>query len=124
MVGDPIGDYLPTFIRFLLLGVAVAAISIGVHYLLRNVLKLKRDVAIGFSLITPWILGFLVFSLIPIISTFVLSFTDYNLQQTPNFVGVKNYDNLVNNDVNFWPSIRLTILYSVISVPISVTVSL
>lgn len=124
MVGDPIGDYLPTLIRFLLLAVAVVGVSVGVHYLLRNVLHLKREVAIGYSLITPWILGFLVFSLIPIISTFVLSFTDYNLQQSPNFVGVKNYDTLINNDVNFWPSIRLTILYSVISVPISVFVSL
>ena len=124
MVGDPIGDYLPTFIRFILLAVAVAAISFGVHYLLRNVFKLKRDVALGFSLITPWILGFLIFSLTPIVSTFVLSFTDYNLQQTPNFIGVKNYDNLINHDINFWPSIRLTVLYSVISVPISVTISL
>lgn len=124
MVGDPIGDYLPTFIRFLLLGVVVAAVSFGVHYVLRNVFKLKRDTAIGFALITPWIFGFLIFSLIPIISTFVLSFTDYNLQQSPNFVGFKNYDNLINHDVNFWPSIRLTVLYSVISVPISVTLSL
>lgn len=124
MVGDPIGDYLPTLIRFLLLAVAVVGVSVGVHYLLRNVLHLKMEVAIGYSLITPWILGFLVFSLIPIISTFVLSFTDYNLQQSPNFVGVTNYGTLINNDVNFWPSIRLTILYSVISVPISVFVSL
>ncbi len=124
MVGDPIGDYLPTFIRFLLLAVAVIGISVGVHYLLRNVFHLRREVAIGYSLITPWILGFLIFSFTPMLATFVLSFTDYNLQQSPNLVGVKNYDTLFNKDVNFWPSIRLTILYSIISVPISVFFSL
>ncbi len=123
MVGDPIGDYLPTLIRFLLLAVAVVGISVGVHYLLRNVFHLKREVAIGYSLITPWIIGFLIFNLIPIVSTVALSFTDYNLQQTPNVVGVKNYDNLINHDVNFWPSIKLTVLYSIISVPISVFLS-
>ena len=73
MVGDPIGDYLPTLIRFLLLAVAVVGISVGVHYLLRNVFHLKREVAIGYSLITPWILGFLVFNLIPMVSTVALS---------------------------------------------------
>lgn len=124
MVGDPIGDYLPTFIRFVILAVVVFGLSVGVHYVLRNVFHLKRDIALGFSLITPWILGFLIFNLIPIISTFVLSFTDYNLQQAPNFIGTKNYETLIGSDINFWPSIRLTVLYSVISVPISVTLSL
>jgi multiple sugar transport system permease protein len=124
MVGDPIADYLPTFIRFLLLAAAVIGISIGVHYVLRKVFHVRREVAIGYSLITPWILGFLTFSAVPLVSTFALSFTDYNLQQTPSLVGVKNYDTLINKDVNFWPSIRLTILYSVISVPISVFFSL
>jgi multiple sugar transport system permease protein len=124
MVGDPIGDYLPTFIRFVILAVVVCGVSVGVHYLLRNVFHLKRDIAIGFSLITPWILGFLIFNLIPIVSTFVLSFTDYNLQQTPNFIGTQNYETLIGSDINFWPSVRLTVFYSVISVPISVTLSL
>ena len=124
MVGDPIGDYLPTLVRFLLLGVLVVGLSVGVHYLLRRVFHLRREVAVGYSLITPWILGFLIFNAVPMISTIVLSFTDYNLQQTPNLVGVKNYDTLINKDINFWPSIRLTVLYSVISVPISVFLSL
>ncbi len=124
MVGDPIGDYLPTLIRFVLLAAAVVAVSVGIHYLLRNVLHLRREVAIGYSLITPWILGYLIFNAVPMVATIVLSFTDYNLQQTPNMVGVKNYDTLINKDVNFWPAIRLTVLYSVISVPISVFFSL
>ncbi|HEX2914514.1 MAG TPA: sugar ABC transporter permease [Chloroflexia bacterium] len=124
MVGDPIADYLPTFIRFVLLALAVAGVSVGVHFLLRNVFHLRREVAIGYALITPWILGFLIFSLTPIIATFVLSFTDYNLQQTPNWIGFDNYNTLFTKDINFWPSVRLTVLYSVISVPISVTLSL
>ncbi len=124
MVGDPIADYLPTFIRFLLLAAVVVGASTGLHYVLRNIFHLRREIAIGYSLITPWILGFLIFSLGPIIATFVLSFTDYNLQQTPKFIDIKNYDTLINKDVNFWPAIKLTILYSIISVPISVFVSL
>jgi multiple sugar transport system permease protein len=124
MVGDPISDYLPTLIRFLLLAGAVIGLSVGVHYLLRRGFHLRREVAIGYSLITPWILGFLIFNAVPMISTVVLSFTDYNLQQTPNLVGVKNYDTLINKDINFWPSIKLTVLYSIISVPISVFLSL
>ena len=124
MVGDPLGDYLPTVVRYIVVGIATFAISVGVYYLVRYVFHWRREAAIGLGLITPWMVGFLIFSAFPILASFILSFTDYNLQQTPNFVGTKNYEQLFSNDVNFWPSLRLTVLYSVISVPLSVTCSL
>lgn len=124
MAGDPLGDYLPTVVRFIVIGIAVFAISVGVYYLFRNVFRWRREASLGLALITPWMVGFLIFSAFPILASFVLSFTDYNLQETPTFVGTKNYEQLITKDINFWPSLRLTVLYSVISVPLSVTCSL
>jgi len=124
MAGDPLGDYLPTFIRYIVAGVAVFALTVGVFYLFRKVFHWRREAAIGLALITPWFTGFLIFSAFPILASFVLSFTDYNLQQAPNFIGTKNYEQLFTKDINFWPSLRLTLLYAVISVPLSVFFSL
>jgi multiple sugar transport system permease protein len=51
----------------------------------------RREALEGFLFLLPNFLGFLVFFAIPLVVSFYYSFTDYNLFQTPNFVGLKNY---------------------------------
>lgn len=84
----------------------------------------RRTQTIYFYLfILPWILGFLIFSLYPILSSLFYSFTDYNITSSPVFVGFKNYITAFHDEV-FWRSIKATLYYTVLSVPVGLMLSL
>src|SRR5215218_8988577 len=92
---DPgvVGTYLPTLARYLLVMVGLGVV-IYLTYRLQVALGVKREAATGRALVMPWILGFLIFQLFPIGSSLYLSFTQYNLFQAPNWVGLDNYREL------------------------------
>lgn len=73
---------------------------------------------VGLIYILPWIIGFLIFTLYPFIASFVDSFTDYNGMKAPNFVGFKNYTHMVTIDPEFWISVKATITFVLLSVPL------
>ena len=73
--------------------------------------------------LAPWIVGFLIFTLYPIISSLFYSFTDYNIISPPKFVGLQNYANLMNDDL-FFKSINVTLYYTFLSVPLQLIISL
>lgn len=83
----------------------------------------KKFFWIGLLFAMPWIIGFLIFSVYPIIASAFYSFTDYNLFQSPKFVGMKNYVDLFRDD-KFYISIKNTIFITVIGVPIGLVYSL
>ena len=73
--------------------------------------------------LSPWLLGFLIFTLYPIVSSFVYSLTDYNITNPPRFIGLKNYVNLAHDEL-FYQSIKVTLYYTFLSVPLQLVVSL
>ncbi|EMS71237.1 carbohydrate ABC transporter permease [Ruminiclostridium cellobioparum] len=73
--------------------------------------------------LSPWIIGLLVFTLYPIISSLFYSFTDYNIIDAPRFIGIRNYTDLMNDDL-FFKSIKVTLYYTCLSVPIQLILSL
>ncbi len=77
----------------------------------------------GLLFITPWILGLLLFTLIPFIASFYLSFTEYKLVTPPNFIGIKNYITAVN-DPDFVLSFKNTLKFVFITVPIKLAFAL
>src|SRR5215212_1367080 len=95
----------------------------SIYWLLR-LFGMRTQTATGYALIMPWLLGFLIWNTFPFLASLYLSFTDYNLLQPPKWVGWANYGRLLADDPNFWPSVRLTILYGVISVPLGMAGSL
>lgn len=117
------GMYAGTFIRYLITPVILLAIAIGFYYLFRRIGWHERE-ATGLALISPWIVGFIIFTAFPLIYSLYLSFTEYNLFGTPQWVGLKNYIFLFTKDVEFWPSIRITLLYAALTLPIGVIGSL
>lgn len=122
-------DYSLTFSHWLLVGGAVL-LTILLTYRVLTLLGMKAEAATGLALIMPWLLGFLIFNLYPFIASFYLSLTDYNLlrplslAKLPHFVGFKNYQYALTDDPNFWPSIRITLLYGAISIPLGLVGSL
>jgi multiple sugar transport system permease protein len=73
-----------------------------------------RGLRWGLFFISPWIIGFLAFTLYPIVASFYFSFTDFNiLNFSPNWVGLDNYHEMVTRDRLFWLSLRNTGIYVV-----------
>ncbi|KRE57586.1 carbohydrate ABC transporter permease [Paenibacillus sp. Soil750] len=86
-------------------------------------LKLTKK-NIGLVYIAPWLIGFLIFQLYPFASSFIYSFTDYSITNTPSFVGFKNYITMFTKDTAFYHSLIITLLYVVISVPMKLVFAL
>ena len=83
----------------------------------------RRFFWLGLLFVSPWLVGFLLFQLYPILSALYYSFTDFNIFQPPQFVGLKNYVTLFN-DKYFPVSISNTAVMSFIGMPIGLVVSL
>jgi multiple sugar transport system permease protein len=84
---------------------------------------LKKNV-VGYFFLTPWIIGLLVFTMIPMVTSLYLSFTDYNLFTSPDWVGLQNYVHMFQNDSTFAASIKVTFTYVFISVPLELSFAL
>lgn len=76
----------------------------------------KRDYS-AFIYLAPWLIGFLALQLYPFVISLVYSFTDYKIGRPIGFVGLKNYIDLFTIDPDFLNSLKVTLLYAVITVP-------
>jgi multiple sugar transport system permease protein len=87
-------------------------------------LSLRQQEILAFYLfISPWILGFLVFTAGPMISSLLLSLTRYQIINPPQFVGLANYRTMFLEDPLVWYSLRVTAFYAIGSVFLTVTVA-
>jgi multiple sugar transport system permease protein len=80
----------------------------------------RRELLIGLLFASPWIIGFLGFTLIPIASSFYYSFTRYDLLRPPVFLGIDNYVNLLTDDDDFRVVAYNTLWWVVFSAPLGV----
>ena len=84
----------------------------------------RREALIFYLFIAPWLIGFLAFTIGPIVASLVLSFNDYSIVVPPNFVGLKNYSGLFTEDALFAKSLYNTGYYVLFFVPLQVVLSL
>lgn len=82
----------------------------------------KRDERIAYLLLTPWIIGFVVFIAGPIIASIILSLTRYDLLSPPQFIGFSNFREMLYKDKLFWQSLKITAIYSFVSIPLSIVI--
>jgi len=80
----------------------------------------RRSFFTGMAFISPWLLGFLGFTLIPLFLSLYYSLTRYNLIQDPVFIGLDNYIFMVTKDPRFVTVATNTLYYVALSVPISI----
>lgn len=76
----------------------------------------KRDY-MAFAYLAPWLIGFAVLQLYPFLSSLYYSFTDYQISGSPVWIGLDNYIKLFTGDNEFWNSLKVTILYTLYTVP-------
>jgi multiple sugar transport system permease protein len=76
---------------------------------------------LGYVFIAPWLIAFLAFDIVPTLSAFYYSFTDWNvIAKSSNWVGVDNYQRMFTGDRLFWPSVKNTLFYTAFAVPLGV----
>jgi multiple sugar transport system permease protein len=91
---------------------------------LRRPTRARREAIEGFLYISPWIVGFLVFTLGPMLASFYYSLTDYNILTEPHFTGLSNYVRIFTHDRLFRVALQRTFYYAIASVVLGVGGSL
>ena len=85
--------------------------------------KLARKEALAFYVfISPWLIGFLAFTLYPMLASAYYSFTVYNVVDM-RFVGLQNFQELIADDKFYW-SLWVMAKYTFVSVPLSIAATL
>lgn len=84
----------------------------------------NEDTITGWLMVSPWIIGFLVFFLGPMISSLVLSFMEWDLISPPEFVGINNYVEMFVVDPLAMHSLRITLTLAFFSIPINIVIGL
>ncbi len=83
----------------------------------------RRRLAAGLGFTSLWIIGLGAFTAYPVAASLYYSFCDYSILQQPVWIGLENYRQLVADDV-FWLSLRNTLFFAALSVPLGTVISL
>ena len=79
---------------------------------------------VPYLFILPWIIGFLVFTLGPLIFSLIMSFYNWPITSEPTFVGIDNYKTMFTADPQFYKSIIITLKFAAIFVPLNLAIAL
>lgn len=80
----------------------------------------RKENLIGYLFAGPWLIGLIVFTAFPILASFYLSFTNYDMVGSPKFIGLTNYKILFFNDSLFYKSLGNTFYHVIISIPLTI----
>lgn len=83
----------------------------------------RREALTFYLLISPWVLGLLIFIVYPMFRSLYLAQTRYQIGQDPVYIGLDNFRRLLN-DGDFWQSLRVTLIYVIGSVPGSTVIAI
>lgn len=81
----------------------------------------RREAVAGYLFIAPWIVGFFIFVFGALITALYVSMTNWDLLTPAKWIGLNNYKQLVIDKL-FWQSLKVTILYVIAAVPLSIIV--
>ena len=76
----------------------------------------RKDNIAGYLMLTPWLVGFILMWMIPMFISIYYSLTDFNLLNTPSFVGIDNYIRAFTKDKSFYQSLKVTFIYVLVLV--------
>ncbi len=83
-----------------------------------TLLSMKQNKAC-YAMIAPFMIFFIIFTVIPVVMSLPMGFTDFNMAQAPKFIGLSNYTTLFLSDKTFIQSIRVTIVFALFTGPFS-----
>jgi multiple sugar transport system permease protein len=83
----------------------------------------RQTLRTGLAFTSPWFIGLGLFTLYPVVASLYYSFCDYSVLQPPVWSGLENYSRLFTDDL-FWLSLKNTLFYAALSIPLGTVVSL
>jgi len=84
----------------------------------------REDIA-GYVFLSPWLVGLCLVTVLPVLYSLYLSFSDYDLLAgTGGWVGLANYRRMFTEDPQFWQAVRVTLVFAFVSVPLKIGVAL
>lgn len=84
----------------------------------------KGDNLAGYLFVGLWLFGFLALTVVPMLASFLLSFTDYDILSAPKWVGLQNFKKMFFDDPRYWKSVKATLYYALTAVPLRLIVAL
>ncbi len=79
----------------------------------------RNNNILGYAFISPWLIGFIVFTAGPMIASLILSFTRYDGRNPAEFIGFSNFTGLIH-DKYVWNSLKVTFKFAFLSIPIGI----
>lgn len=113
-------------------GAGVAAVLTGilaayVYWPERNrklTWRQKRESRSAYLFIFPWLFGFVILTLGPMLLSLLMSFADWDIIQEARWRGLGNYHEMLFVDPRFWKSMGVTMAYTLVSVPLGIVFAL
>lgn len=84
----------------------------------------KQENLYAYLLLLPWLIGFLGLSLGPMLASLWLSFTDFDLLSSPQWIGIENYVTMFTSDIRYFSAVKVTIIYALLAVPLQLAIAL
>jgi multiple sugar transport system permease protein len=84
----------------------------------------RQEERAAYLFLSPWLIGIMAFWIIPIAASLVISGTEWNIISSPRWIGMANYKEMLFDDRKFWLSIRVTLKYMAMSVPLYLVLGL
>lgn len=78
----------------------------------------RREALVGYLSISPWVIGFLLFTLGPVLASIYFSFTQWTITRPPEWIGLHNYIHMLTKDPLFWQALKVTGNFVLLSVPL------
>ena len=78
----------------------------------------------AYFMVAPFLILFIIFTVLPVVLSIILSLTDFNMLQVPNFVGISNYTRLFLDDEIFILACQNTLVFAAVTGPVSYILAL
>lgn len=84
----------------------------------------RKEARAGYLFISPWLIGFLIFVVGPMLYSLYISFTRWNIVGDPQWVGLANYEHIFTADKDFRQALWVTFKYALIYLPLATIIGL
>ncbi len=87
----------------------------------------RREGVAGYVFLSPWLLGLMGITAVPMIGSLILSFTNYDLLSPWSeleWVGMRNYTRMFSDDPHYWHAVNVTLIFAVVAVPLKLAAAL
>ena len=89
--------------------------------------KQKSDGVAGYVFLSPWLLGLLTITAVPMLMSLYLSFTNYDVLsdwESMEWVGLENYRTMFTEDPSFWHAVQTTLVFALVATPLKLAAAL